>query len=98
MNSTDDPRESERMRVSRRLFLKSAPGVVGAALGLSAQFESGTARAQAKLAHNVALYQDMPKNGQQCSTCVQFQPPDACKLVTSPITAQGWCQFYAKKS
>ncbi|MGH8143637.1 MAG: twin-arginine translocation signal domain-containing protein [Steroidobacteraceae bacterium] len=97
MNKTDDLREAESGWLSRRSFLKSVPGVVGAAAGLSVQFESATARAQVKLPQSVAKYQDMPKNGQECSTCVQFQPPDACKLVVSPIGLHGWCMFYAKK-
>ena len=31
--------------------------------------------AQTKLTHDVAKYQDHPKNGQQCSGCVQFLAP-----------------------
>ena len=36
--------------------------------------------AQAKLTHEAAKYQDQPKDGQQCSGCVQFVAPASCKV------------------
>ena len=91
-----DADETNR-KLSRRSLLKVVPAVAGAAFGLGAELAPRSARAQVKISHQVAMYQDTPKNGQQCSTCVQFQPPGSCKIVMDPIKPNGWCQFYAKK-
>ena len=79
--------------ISRRAIMRGAMTLAGLAASLAAE-EAG---AQTKLSHAVAKYQDTPKNGQQCSTCVNFVPPSACKIVVSPISPKGWCQFYAAK-
>jgi hypothetical protein len=79
--------------ISRRAIMRGAMTLAGIAASLAAE----NARAQTKLSHAVAKYQDTPKNGQQCSTCVNFVPPSACKIVASPISPRGWCQFYAAK-
>lgn len=83
--------------ISRRSLLKGVPAAA-AAVSLGTLAISDTARAQTKLSHQVAKYQDTPKNGQECSTCVNFVSPNACKIVESPISPHGWCQFYAKKA
>jgi len=78
-------------------LLKTVPVIAGiAAVGL--ELMPDTADAQVKLPHDVAKYQEMPKKGQECSTCVQFQPPGSCKLVVDPINPHGWCILYAKKT
>jgi hypothetical protein len=79
--------------ISRRAIMRGAVTLAGLAASLAA----AEADAQTKLSHAVAKYQDTPKNGQQCSTCVNFIPPSACKIVASPISPHGWCQFYAAK-
>jgi hypothetical protein len=79
--------------ISRRAILHGAAALAG----LAAAFAAEEAGAQTKLSHAVAKYQDTPKNGQKCSTCVNFVPPAACKIVASPISPNGWCQFYAAK-
>ena len=82
--------------ISRRSLLTSAPMIAGAVFSLEGvPFRS--AAAQTRLSHDVAKYQDTPKNGQQCSTCVNFVEPASCKIVADPISPQGWCQFYGKK-
>jgi hypothetical protein len=53
--------------------------------------------AQQKLTHEAAKYQDNPKDGQQCSGCVQFVAPASCKVVADPISASGWCQLFTAK-
>ncbi len=88
--------DSWRKHVSRRLLLKSVPVVAGGLISMTATAHQ--ALAQAKVSHADAKYQDSPKNGQKCSTCVQFQPPASCKIVADPISPDGWCQFYAAKS
>ncbi len=82
--------------VSRRCLLKGVPVLAGAAVSASTMVRN--ALAQQKLSHDNAKYQDQPKNGQQCSTCTLFEPPSSCKIVVSPISPKGWCQFYAVKS
>jgi High potential iron-sulfur protein len=90
-NQTD----STTTHVSRRSLLKSVPVVAGGLMSMTATAQN--ALAQAKVSHTDSKYQDSPKNGQKCSTCVQFQPPASCKIVADPISPDGWCQFYAAK-
>jgi len=68
-----------------------------AAVGGSAVL-SPPAQAQEKVTQAVVQYQKQPKNGQMCSTCVNFEPPSACKIVQGTIDPNGWCLVYAPKS
>jgi hypothetical protein len=68
-------------------------GLAAFAAGMSAR-----AVAQEKLAQKIVQYQEQPKNGQMCSTCVNWQPPNACKLVAGTIVPNGWCVAFAPKS
>ena len=60
-------------------------------------------RAQAKASKQAMQYQDQPKSGQQCDTCLQFIAPQksggmgACKVVEGEISPKGWCAAYVKK-
>ena len=90
-----NPSKSTKNGVCRRSLLKSVPVIAGAIISTNAMAES--LFAQAKLTHDAVKYQDQPKDGQQCSTCVQFEPPSACKTVESPISPNGWCQLYVAK-
>jgi hypothetical protein len=81
--------------VCRRSLLKSVPAIAGAIISTNAMAES--LFAQAKVTHEAAKYQDQPKDGQQCSGCVQFVAPASCKVVEDPIGASGWCQLFAAK-
>ena len=47
-----------------------------------------------KLGQADAGYQATPKNGQQCSECTKFQPPQACSVVAGAISPKGWCKLY----
>lgn len=93
-----DDRQTSEEEISRRSLLKGVPVVAGIVVTFATVALPDVATAQTKLSHEVAKYQDKPKNGQQCSTCLQFEPPSSCKIVASPISPHGWCQFYAKKS
>lgn len=79
---------------SRRAILLNSASIAGGFI--LAPVASG-ASAQTKLTHEVAKYQDTPKDGQKCSTCIQFVEPASCKLVVDPISPDGWCQFYGAK-
>lgn len=88
------------MKASRRIVLKNAAVVAAVATTPWAR----SALAQAKAAKKAMQYQDQPKNGQKCETCLQFIPgakpgaEGACKVVEGPISPQGWCIAYVKKS
>ncbi len=82
---------------ARRAVLKSAVSLVCGTAAVAAM--APLARAQsAKLAQNVVQYQEMPKDGAQCSGCVNFQPPNACAIVDGQINPNGWCVAFAPKS
>ena len=86
------------MKYSRRIWLKNAG--VGIVL---APWLRRSARAQAKASKAAMKYQDQPKDGQRCDSCMQFLPgPKAgangtCKVVDGPISPNGWCIAYVKK-
>jgi hypothetical protein len=90
---TDQP--ATKSGVCRRSLLKGVPMVAGAIISASAIPDS--LFAQTKLTHEAAKYQDQPKDGQQCSTCVQFEPPSSCKTVEDPISPTAWCALYVAK-
>ena len=66
--------------ICRRSVLKGVPMIAGAIITASAIPNS--VFAQTKVSHEIAKYQDQPKNGQQGSTCVQFEPPS--------LSARSW--------
>ncbi len=90
-----DKRRTACGPISRRSLLRRIPIAAGVAVLFG---RMRAALAQSKMTHAQALYQDTPKNGQECSTCLQFQPPNACAIVESPISPKGWCQFYGPKT
>jgi hypothetical protein len=81
---------------SRRAILLNSVSIAAGGFILSAP-AANTALAQTKLTHEVAKYQDTPKDDQKCSTCILFVAPASCKIVVDPISPEGWCQLYAKK-
>jgi len=87
---------NDNKRFSRRTIVQGAFTLSGVAA--AASLDAKAASAQGKLAQAIAKYQGSPKNGQECSTCVNFVAPTACQIVASPISPHGWCQFYAKKA
>jgi hypothetical protein len=86
------------MILSRRGLLEGS-----LAIAASASTQLATARAQAelsetqKITHADAKYQPTPNGQQRCEICLQFEPPDHCKIVRSPISATGWCQYFAAR-
>lgn len=55
------------------------------------------AQAQQKIDQKLVQYQDQPKDGNECDKCVNWQPPNACKIVTGNINPHGWCVAFAPK-
>lgn len=81
---------------TRRTALKTGLGLIGAAgaFGVAARAQAQSAKA----APATVAYQTKPNNGQQCSGCSSFQPPNACLLVSGTIAPDAWCELYSPKS
>jgi hypothetical protein len=76
-------------RLSRRSLLSSAVGATGVlAVTLN------PALAQPKISKVAVNYQDHPDGDKRCDKCIQFQPPDACKMVEGTISPQGSCRIF----
>ncbi|HQT38134.1 MAG TPA: high-potential iron-sulfur protein [Acidocella sp.] len=87
---------SDSYSTSRRAALKAGIAVIA---GTSVAALATRASAQsAQAAPASVAYQTKPNNGAQCSGCVQFVPPNACKIVSGVIAADGWCELYSPKS
>jgi hypothetical protein len=82
--------EGSHCKMTRRTALQA--GLIMVAAGVS-----GRAAAQQKIAQNLVQYQTTPKNGAQCDQCLQWSPPDACKVVDGKILPTGWCAAFAPK-
>ena len=50
-----------------------------------------------KVAPNLVQYQNMPKDGQRCDKCVNWTPPNACKIVSGTISPSGYCVAFAPR-
>jgi hypothetical protein len=77
---------------------KSRRGVMKAGLMLATAGAAvaGTARAQdQKIEQSLVQYQQTPKDGAECDKCVNWLPPNACKIVAGTINPKGWCVAYA---
>ncbi len=82
-------------RISRRVMLKRT----GLALGVAATSTAAMqAAAQQKVSQTEVKYQDHPKGLQRCDGCLQFQPPNACKIVEGQVSPSGWCELFAAKT
>ena len=88
------------MKRSRRSMLQRSAVAIGF---VAAPWALRSSCAQAKANKKTMQYQDQPKNGQQCDTCLQFIAPQksggmgACKVVEGEISPKGWCAAYVKK-
>lgn len=88
------------MKASRRIMLRNAAIVAG----LAAVPWARPAAAQAKATKQAMQYQEQPKNDQKCADCMHFIPGakqganGTCKVVEGPISPNGWCAAYVKKT
>jgi High potential iron-sulfur protein len=84
-------------RVSRRVML--AEIALGAAVATAAtRALAQQVLAQQKVSQADAKYQGQPKGQQHCDNCINFQSPNACKLVEGDVSTNGWCQLYSPKT
>ena len=77
--------------MTRRQIMRTGLTAFGSLAAVAA------AQAQEKIAQAQVQYQTMPKDGNKCSTCVNFEAPAACKIVAGSINPNGWCIAFAPK-
>jgi hypothetical protein len=84
-------------KLSRRSVLKGVALLAGAALA-STVIPLRDARAQQKASKQAMKYQDKPSGEMKCSKCLQFTPPNRCKVVEGDVSPEGYCVAWVKKS
>ncbi len=94
VNTISDGEALMNEAISRRALLGGAAMTVGVA---ATSRVSMSAAAEQKVSQADAKYQDQPNGQQRCEICLQFQPPNACRIVEGPISPKGWCQYFAAK-
>ena len=70
-----------------------------------ASFGINASAAKNEALRKALMYQDAPKDGKQCSTCLQFIPGKSltekggCKIMAgdTEISPSGWCSAYVEK-
>jgi hypothetical protein len=95
MSTKTDIKKRSIMRDAEAISRRALLG--GAALAVSAVAASISPAAEQKVSQADAKYQDQPKGQQRCEICLQFQPPNTCRIVEGPIGREGWCQYFAAK-
>lgn len=72
-----------------------APGEAPAPQGSGGQSATPPAAAPAaKVSKASVQYQEQPKGVQKCGNCIQFIPPNACKVVDGEISPEAWCALW----
>jgi hypothetical protein len=68
-----------------------------AAAGVSTLFYAAPypVAAVIKISQRAVAYQDHPEGDKRCDKCIQFQPPDGCKMVDGSISPNGYCRLFA---
>jgi hypothetical protein len=90
----DEPR-SRSASLTRRSVVQSTVGAVGALTLLTVGPKP--AAGVIKISQAAVAYQDHPQGDKRCDKCVQFQPPNACKMVDGIINPQGSCRIFTLK-
>jgi hypothetical protein len=83
--------------VSRRSVIGATLAVAGCSALAAPVLAQSEAKESDKITHADAQYQLVPKGQQRCEICLQFDPPDHCRIVQSPIFRRGWCQYFAAR-
>ena len=78
--------------ISRRSLLQRTAGTAGAVAILGAP--PNAVSAVPKISKQAVAYQEHPDGDKRCDKCVQFQAPEACKMVEGPISPQGACRIF----
>jgi hypothetical protein len=77
---------------SRRHLLLGAVAAVSAVTVVGT--DPNTAVAVVKISEAAVGYQNHPNGDKECSRCMQFQPPNSCKMVDGAINPQGYCRIF----
>jgi hypothetical protein len=80
-------------QLARRSLLRRILGIAGASALFYAV--SYPAAAVIKISQKAVAYQDHPEGDKRCDKCIQFQPPNACKMVDGSISPNGYCRLFA---
>lgn len=93
MDDINDGQDSKTPAcLSRRSLLRR--GIAGAA-GMAALPAVDTDKASAaKFTQTAVFYRPNPSLGQNCSNCLLFEPPHACRSVAGIISPNGWCVIW----
>lgn len=83
-------------KLSRRSIMKRAVLWAGGTL-IASVIADKEALAQ-KASKESMQYKDKPNGDKQCGNCAQFIPNDGCRIVEGPISPQGYCSAWQKKS
>lgn len=84
-------------KATRRQVMRAGLAAVGGVAAVSVGARAESRFAQDKIAQEQVQYQKMPKDGAKCSTCVNWEAPNSCKIVAGTISPDGWCIAYAPK-
>jgi hypothetical protein len=77
-------------KTTRRQVMRAGLAAAGSMIAIGAH-------AQEKIQQAQVQYQSTPKDGNKCSTCVNFEAPAACKIVAGKISPDGWCIAFGPK-
>ena len=77
---------------TRRSIVQAAIGAVGAAAMIAAR--PRPAAAEPTISKEAVAYQDQPLGDKECDKCVQFVPPNGCKVVEGAISPHGSCRIF----
>lgn len=80
------------VRLSRRSLLRTGCTVASGVLAAAAV--TSRAGAEAKLPQNQVSYQSSPKGEKRCEACVNYEGNGSCRVVSGPISADGWCRLW----
>ena len=88
----------DEINKTRRVILRTGLAALGGVAATATAARANQRTAQTKLAQKVVQYQETPKGDQKCSVCVNFEPPNGCKIVEGNINPNGWCIAFGPKS
>ena len=88
---------------TRRLTLKAAVAWAGCGSTIGSAWAADNAPAPGqgtdepplpKLSPEAVHYQASPHDWQKCVFCSYFKEPDTCRLLSAPVSRNGWCDKF----
>jgi hypothetical protein len=83
-------------RGTTRRYMIQLSGIVAAIL-VAGRFNRVAQANENQVSKDVAKYRAHPNGIQRCEICLQFNPPNRCKIVAGEISPKGWCQYFAAR-